>query len=128
MMEGLSKKKYLELKAPDKADAVSAKERILRELKQEFGKVRMSCTILRMLYPLCEQAEWKLTVTLGWNGQEWEMLCLEQGSTVEQHYGICADLGSTTMAVQLVNCHTGEILAQESIYNGSSMPKISRTI
>ena len=58
MMEGLSKKKYLELKAPDKADAVSAKERILRELKQEFGKVRMSCTILRMLYPLCEQAEW----------------------------------------------------------------------
>lgn len=117
MMEGLSKKKYLELKAPDKADAVSAKERILRELKQEFGKVRMSCTILRMLYPLCEQAEWKLTVTLGWNGQEWEMLCLEQGSTVEQHYGICADLGSTTVAVQLVNCHTGEILAQESIYN-----------
>ena len=41
MIDGLSKKKYLELKAPDKDDAVSAKERILRELKQEFGKVRM---------------------------------------------------------------------------------------
>lgn len=117
MMDGLSRKIYMELQEPTKEDAVSAQDRILRELKEEFGQVRMPCRILRMLYPLCDQADWKVTVTLAYDGQAWEITHLEAGDTSMQHYGVCADLGSTTVIVQLVNCNTGEILAQESVYN-----------
>ena len=116
-MDGLSKKVYMELALPTKEDAVSSQERILRALRSEFGQVRIPCRILRILYPLCEQAEWKLTATLAFNGQEWEITKLEAGDASGRHYVVCADLGSTTVIVQLVNCNTGEILSQESVYN-----------
>jgi len=116
-MDGLSKKVYMELDLPTKEDAVSSQERILRALRGEFGQVRMPCRILRKLYPLCEQAGWKLTATLAFDGQEWEVTRLEAGDTSGRHYGVCADLGSTTLVVRLVNCGTGEILFQQSVYN-----------
>lgn len=118
MIDGLSRKIYMELQEPTKEDAVSAQDRILRELKGEFGQVRVPCRILRMLYPLCEQEDWRLTVTLAYDGQVWEITRLEAGDTSMQHYGVCADLGSTTVIVQLVDCNSGEVLTQESVYNG----------
>lgn len=117
MTDGLSKKIYMELNPPVKEDSVSSQERILRELRAEFGQVRMPCRILRTLYPLCDRADWKLTATIAYDGQVWEVIRLEEGDTTGQHYGICADLGSTTVIVQLVDCNTGKILAQESVYN-----------
>lgn len=117
MIDGLSKKIYLELNPPGKEDAVSSQERILRTLREQWGEVRMPCRILRRLYPLCDQADWKLTVTLAYDGQAWEIAGLEAGDTTGQHYGICVDLGSTTVIAQLVNCNTGAVLAQESVYN-----------
>lgn len=117
MTDGISKKIYMELTPPAKDDAVSSQERILRELRGEFGQVRIPCRILRMLYPLCDRSDWKLTATLAFNGQGWELTRLEKGDTTKEHYGVCADLGSTTVIVQLVNCSSGEVLAQESVYN-----------
>lgn len=116
-INSLSRKIYLELPKPAKEDQASAQERILRALPQEYGRVHMPCRILRLLYPLCEQADWKLTITLGWNGYLWEVIRLETGDTCKRHYGICADLGSTTLVAELVDCNTGQVLAHESVYN-----------
>lgn len=117
MTDGLSRKIYMELSAPTKEDAVSSQERILRELRAEFGQVRIPCRVLRTLYPLCDRADWKLTATLAFDGERWELNRLEEGDTSGRHYGVCADLGSTTIIVQLVDCNTGNVLAQESVYN-----------
>lgn len=116
-MDGLSRKIYLELAAPTKEDAASSQERILRALKADYGEVRMPCRILRMLYPLCEEAGWKVTVTLAWDGWSWEITDLEAGDASASHYGVCADLGSTTVVLQLVDCETGRVLASTSSYN-----------
>lgn len=116
-MNSLSRKIYLELPEPDREDQASSQERILRALPEEYGRAVMPCRILRQLYPLCDQAGWKLTVTLGWNGWNWEVTRLEAGDTSGRHYGVCADLGSTTLVLQLVDCNTGEVLAQDSVYN-----------
>lgn len=64
-INSLSRKIYLELPKPGKDDQASAQERILRALPPEYGRVHMPCRILRQLYPLCEQADWNLTVILG---------------------------------------------------------------
>jgi len=116
-MNSLSRKIYLELEEPSREDPASAKRRILRALPEEFGKVEVPCRILRQLHPLCGQAEWKLTVTLAFHGNGWELTRLEAGDTTKRHYGVCADLGSTTLAAELVDCNTGEVLAKESVYN-----------
>lgn len=117
MTDGLSRKIYMELDPPTKEDAVSDQERIMSRLRDQFGQVRMPCRLLRALYPLCVEAGWKLTATLAFDGQSWEVTGLEAGDTSEKHYGVCADLGSTTVIVQLIDCGTGAVLAQESVYN-----------
>lgn len=116
-MNGLTEKRYLELSPPSPEDAVSSQERILRELREEWGEVSMPASILRSLYPLCEQAGWRITVTLAWNGSCWEIICLEEGNKENCHYGLCADLGSTTVVMRLVDCSTGTVLGEESAYN-----------
>lgn len=117
MVNSLSRKIYMKLPQPTREDQVSAQERILRALPPEYGQVHVPCRILRKLYPLCEEAGWELTVTLGWNGYVWEVTRLEAGDTSGRHYGVCADLGSTTLVAELVDLNTGEVLAHESVYN-----------
>ena len=78
-MEGLSKKIYLELSAPTEEDSRSDQQRILEALSAEGieEQVHMPVHILRMIYPLVENAKWKITVSLGWNGENWEILDIE---------------------------------------------------
>lgn len=118
MMEGISKKIYLELEEPTEEDNRSYQRRILDGLKSQGISAAMNIQVMRKLYPLCDAAEWKVTVSLGWNGQGWTVTELEAGDTVSAHFGYAVDLGSTTIVARLVNCETGEILAEASEFNG----------
>lgn len=115
--KGLTQKIYLELNPPAEEDSVSYQLRILHALNKQGLSAQMSLQVLRSLYPLCDQAQWKLTVTLAFDGKGWEAVKIEAGDTVDRHYGIAVDLGSTSVVMQLLNCNTGEVLAQESTYN-----------
>lgn len=114
---GLSRKIYLEMEPPTETDAVSAQARIQRALKQKNIEAKLSLQVLRTLHPLCEEANWKITVSLSWNGTEWDAVELEAGNTEAQHYGLAVDLGSTSVVMQLLDCSTGSVIAQESAYN-----------
>jgi uncharacterized 2Fe-2S/4Fe-4S cluster protein (DUF4445 family) len=116
-MEGISKKIYLELEAPTEDDSRSAQVRILDALKEKKLDAGMSLQVMRKLHPLCESADWKLTVSLAWNGENWKIVDLEAGDTSSAHYGLAVDLGSTTVVMRLINCNTGEILIETSSYN-----------
>lgn len=115
--EGWSRKIYLELTPPSQEDNVSDQERILRALRGEYGEVSCSLPVLKKLYPLCCQADWKITLLLVWNGKSWELANIEPGDTSDEHYGFCADLGSTTLAGELVDMNTGKVLWQKSVFN-----------
>ena len=69
-MEGISKKVYLELEAPTEEDSRSSQVRILDKLKELGIDAKMSVKVLRKLYPLCDEAMWKITVSLAWNGEK----------------------------------------------------------
>ena len=118
-MEGLSKKIYLELPAPTEEDARSDQIRILDGLKDAGirEKVYMPVGIIRKLYPLLDQAKWKVTVSLVWNGENWEIAELEKGNQSSRHYGFAVDLGSTTVVCRLFDCVSGEILGEVSCFN-----------
>lgn len=116
-MEGISKKIYLELEAPTEEDSRSSEMRILDALRERDLDGKMTVKVLRKLYPLCDEAQWKITVSLAWNGDRWLVVDLEKGDTSAQHYGLAADLGSTTVVIRLMNCCTGECIQEASCYN-----------
>ena len=118
-MNGLSQKRYLELPLPTEDDPRSDQQRILDSLAAAGveERVHMPVHILRKLYPLLDNAKWKITVSLAWNGENWEMVEIEEGDTTAQHYGLAVDLGSTTVVARLLDCNSGEILEEVSCFN-----------
>ena len=119
MMNGLSQKRYLELPLPTEDDPRSDQQRILDSLAAAGveERVHIPVHILRELYPLLDNAKWKITVSLAWNGDNWEMVEIEEGDTTAQHYGLAVDLGSTTVVAKLLDCNSGEILKEVSCFN-----------
>ena len=118
-MNGLSRKIYLELPLPTEDDPRSDQQRILDSLASAGveERVHIPVHILRKLYPLLDNAKWKITVSLAWNGENWEMVEIEEGDTTAQHYGLAVDLGSTTVVARLLDCNSGEILKEVSCFN-----------
>ena len=118
-MNGLSQKQYLELPLPTEDDPRSDQQRILDSLMAAGveERVHIPVHILRQLYPLLDNAKWKITVSLAWNGENWEMVEIEEGDTTAQHYGLAVDLGSTTVVARLLDCNSGEILKEVSCFN-----------
>jgi hypothetical protein len=47
---------------------------------------------LRKLYPLCEEAGWKVTISLSYDGMIWQAVEIEDGDTSGAHYGLAVDL------------------------------------
>lgn len=118
-MNGLSQKQYLELPLPTEDDPRSDQQRILDSLMAAGveERVHIPVHILRELYLLLDNAKWKITVSLAWNGENWEMVEIEEGDTTAQHYGLAVDLGSTTVVARLLDCNSGEILKEVSCFN-----------
>ena len=118
-MNGLSRKIYLKLPLPTEDDPRSDQQRILDSLAAAGveERVHIPVHILRELYPLLDNAKWKITVSLAWNGDNWEMVEIEEGDTTAQHYGLAVDLGSTTVVAKLLDCNSGEILKEVSCFN-----------
>lgn len=116
-MDGISKKIYIELEPPTEEDQRSDQVRILEYLEEQEITAHMSWKVLRKLSPLCEAADWKITVSLAWDGWKWEIVDLEEGDHTREHYGVAVDLGSTTVVVRLVDCNDGTILGETSTFN-----------
>lgn len=116
-VNGISRKIYLELDPPTVQNSASGQQRILKALAAMGYEVYMPLSALCLLYPLCEEAQWKVTVSLAWNGTIWEVVDLEAGDTHQVHYGLAVDLGSTSVAMQLVDCSKQKVLADVRCYN-----------
>lgn len=121
MIEGWSKKIYLTLPLPTEEDHRSDSQRILEGLKAtgefETEEIRFRAYVLRDFYETCQKAQWKITVTLGFEGTRWEITAVEAGDTTQQHYALCADLGSTTIVMELIDMNCGEVVASETTFN-----------
>jgi len=100
-MKRMSEKVYLQLPAPTEEDFRSSAQRITDALAAQYGKVRVPVQTLRKLYPLCQKADWKITVSLSWDGDGWVLVNVEAGDTAHRHWGLAADLGSTTVSMRL---------------------------
>ena len=116
-MKKMSEKVYLQLQPPAEEDFRSSARRICDGLKEKYGTVKVPVQTLRKLYPLCQKADWKVTATLAWNGEGWNLMHVEAGDTTGRHYGLAADLGSTTVVMEVVDLDSREVLASKTAVN-----------
>lgn len=116
-IRALTRKLFLKISPPGNGDIIGDQERILNALPREFGTVRFSCRLLKKIYPLCREANWEICLTLIKNGTTWELVELESGDQRHRHFGLAVDLGSTSVAMKMVDLNTGRVLGEESILN-----------
>lgn len=117
MTDALIQQVTLQLSPPEELDARSDKRRLLEALSETFGPVRIPVRVLRRLHGACLEGGWKLTLTLVWNGQLWVCTDVQPGDAREPLLGLCADLGSTTVCMAVVELDSGRIAAQTSVFN-----------
>ena len=116
-MNSLSIKIYLELNMPGDNDTVGDKDRIINALSDKYKNIIMPYKIIKKLYPLCRNSNFKITITMIKREHDFIITDIEGGDTTNEHYGIAVDLGSTTIIMQLVNLNNGEVICEESIFN-----------
>ena len=113
----MCEKVFLRLPVPTEEDFRSSAQRIKDGLKEAYGQVRVPAAVLRKLYPLCQKADWSITATVSWDGSGWVLVNVEAGDTTGQQYALAADLGSTTVVMEVVELQTGKVLASRTAVN-----------
>ena len=120
-MKGFSEKVYLSLKMPTEEAAVDDQKRIRLALEAlGYENVTMPLSVLRMLYPMCREANFNITVTLVQRETDWDVVNAEPGDTRDSHYGLAVDYGSTTIVMQLIDMNSGAVIDQVKAVNGQT--------
>jgi len=86
------------------------RERLIEALSLPDGTITFSHEILQRLYPLCNRHGLQITLTLNKNIDGWQVIQIEEGDTTSIHYGLAVDLGSTSVAISLVDLHRGKTI------------------
>ena len=120
-MEAISKKIFLSLKMPDEHAPISDAARIKLALDSlGYNPVSIPLSALKILYPLCRNADFDITVTMVRREWDWVLTEVEAGDTTKQHFGLAVDYGSTTIIMQLVDLNSGAVLCEEKRVNGQT--------
>ncbi len=117
-MNYFCEKVFLQLKTPTEENPLSDHQRILLALQTlGYKSVQIPLHILQILYPMCRDCDFDITVTLVVYEEGWMVTDIEPGNTLDQHYGLAVDYGSTTIIMQLIDLNSGKIIAQEKLFN-----------
>jgi len=110
---------YIELPQPDLNDRISDLERLNREIKKirNVPIIHTGICNIRQLGELLRDADWKVTVTVGKRDEGAEIVCVEPQDTSSKNFGICLDIGTTTIACQLVDLNNDAIIGTKATYN-----------
>jgi uncharacterized 2Fe-2S/4Fe-4S cluster protein (DUF4445 family) len=118
----LATKLYLQLPQPTVSDNISDVDRLYREIRQVSGvqSLQMGLANLRHLPRLLRESHWKVTVTLGQRDGTTELVLIEPGDTSASNYAVVMDIGTTTVAVSLVDLCSHQVLGTRGTHNPQS--------
>ncbi|MDD5165878.1 MAG: ASKHA domain-containing protein [Candidatus Omnitrophica bacterium] len=116
----LATKEYLELPPPSLEDNISDLERLYRQLgrlHKDYTATQMGLANIKQLGELLRDSDWKVTATLGKRNETTEIVLLESGNTSAKNFGMCFDIGTTTISGQLVDLKNKKVLGTKAVYN-----------
>ncbi|MEW6458514.1 MAG: ASKHA domain-containing protein [Bacillota bacterium] len=86
--------------------------------RETGGEVRADLAVLRELPAVLRARDWTVTADLGTaGGPEHEVVAVQPGRAAGPAYGVAVDLGTTTVAAQLVDLESGRVLGTAGTYN-----------
>jgi uncharacterized 2Fe-2S/4Fe-4S cluster protein (DUF4445 family) len=113
---------YLELPPATAGDNQADMARIINDLRFKHNEHRltMNLDLIRKIPDLIRQGDFKVTATIirpvREDGKN-EIVNIEPFDTTARNFGIAVDVGTTTVYGQLLDLHTGEVLAQHGEFN-----------
>jgi len=115
----LAIKWFIDVSQPQMGDGLSDVDRITRQLQLEWGRKEFvfPLSIIRLLADCLRAQQGQITVTMVRESDRYHIIGLESGNSTVQHYGIAVDVGTTTIAVQLVFLPLAKVVATRSDYN-----------
>lgn len=115
----LAEKIYVELREPTEDDNTSDLERIEEEVEKKIRNVRVSAKLasVKHVSEIIRDSDFKVTVTVGHREEGDEILNIEPGDTSGLNYGFAFDIGTTTVAGQLVDLNKKEVLGTRIAFN-----------
>jgi uncharacterized 2Fe-2S/4Fe-4S cluster protein (DUF4445 family) len=93
--------------------------RLSRELNRGNGTHHIGCelTVLRRLAEELREHHGDVTIGLHESGEGCRVHDVNSGPTLPPAFGLTVDIGTTTVAAQLVNLHEGSVLDTQTSYN-----------
>ena len=116
------RKIYMELSPPTLEDNSPDVERISRVLSKETGSrfVDIPLDCLQHLSDRLRENEWKITVTLSRDGNNYRILKIEPLNTAGSNYGVAVDVGTTTVVAQLFDINSRKVLGVKGSHNNQA--------
>ena len=109
-------KEYVELPPPSAEDNMNDLGRLVRALKK--GEVSPDLRVVKKLAQTLRDADWRVTVTMDATDGDLRLTEIEPGNTVEKHYSIAIDIGTTTVWGQLLDLSHCRDVRQENASDG----------
>jgi uncharacterized 2Fe-2S/4Fe-4S cluster protein (DUF4445 family) len=115
----LVRKAAIRVPAPQLEDGLSDLDRLSRAAAGELATPLAGCSLsaLRSMAEALRAEDGLATLTVRAAERGQHVVAVEAGDTTDRHYGVAVDLGTTSVAVQLVDLTTGTVLATRSDYN-----------
>lgn len=108
----------LTLPVPSLEDNISDLERIKKGLaEQNIANARIGVDMLRNLAKTLRGNLWDVGVTISEIDSQNEIINIDSKETVNKHFGLAIDIGTTTVVVSLIDLNTGETISTKSNYN-----------
>jgi len=113
---------FLQLSPPSLMANIADTYRIEREISKLFPDKRISFspTLLPFIGQILRESSWQITVTVFFNEDNIKIIKMEKGDTSSVLYGLAIDIGTTTVAMELISLLSGEVIAAEGALNGQA--------
>jgi uncharacterized 2Fe-2S/4Fe-4S cluster protein (DUF4445 family) len=105
----------LDLNAPSMADNLADLERVTCGLN--MPELVVPLPLLRSLPVVLREGGWQLTVLMARQDGSSRLMAIEKGSKGLANYGMAVDIGTTTIAAELIDLNTGRTVGLASDYN-----------
>lgn len=125
-----NKRLFIQADPPRPGDNMNDYARILLALKkQAINDVTADFRVLKHLPREARKHEWQLTLTTSnlrrdahgladtKEHRRPRLIHVEGGNSVSKNFGIAVDIGTTTIAAELLDVHSGRVLSRRSEYN-----------
>lgn len=105
--------------APELEDGLSDLDRLIRTIRQQWGQVNVqtSLPVIARIAAALRAENGQVTASLIRTSDALHLVGVEAGDTTVRHYGVAVDVGTTTVAVQLVYLPLADVVATRSDYN-----------